>query len=150
MNKSYSSTMIMRSLSNLPAYFEENGYKSPDDAYNGPFQYATATKLHVFEYLASNPKLQNAFSETMKLVSKRRGLQWFEYFPVETKLRVEPSSDPLLVDIGGSLGHDLAAFKQEYPNIPGKLILQDLSVVVDQVKDLPSGIEVMRHNFFDP
>ena len=140
----------MQSISELPDYFEEKGYINPDDAYDGPFQYAKNTKLHAFDYIATKPRHQQAFSDTMKLASKKRGLQWFDYFPVETKLRVQSPSDPLLVDIGGSLGHDLAAFKQKHPTIPGKLILQDLSVVIDQVQDLPSGIEAMRHDFFAP
>ena len=57
-------------------------------------------------------------------------------------------SEPLLVDVGGRLGHDLIAFKQKFPHLHGKLIVQDLPVVIDDVKDLSPGIEAMRHDFF--
>lgn len=139
----------MQNITGLPSYFEENGFENPSDAYNGPFQHSKGTKLHFFDYLATKPKISEAFNTVMKQSLRRPGLQWYEYFPVEAKLRVESSSAPLLVDIGGGRGHDLIALKQKYPSIPGKFILQDLSVVVDDVKDL-SGIEAMSHNFFTP
>lgn len=50
----------VQALYDLPDYFEENGYKSPDDGYDGSFQYARATNLTVFEYLATKPKFQQA------------------------------------------------------------------------------------------
>lgn len=140
----------MQVLIGLPDYFEKTGFKSPDDAYNGPFQYAKGTKLHFFDYLATKPKLLQAFNTMMKSSSRRPGLQWFEYFPVETKLGVESSSAPLLVDVAGGLGHDLIAFKQKFPNMPGKFVLQDLSMVIENAKDLPQGIEAMSHDFFAP
>ena len=44
----------------------------------------------------------------------------------------------------------MIAFKQKFPNLCGKLILQDLPVVIDDVKGLPSGIEAMKHDFLKP
>ncbi|MCJ1463901.1 hypothetical protein MMC07_002510 [Pseudocyphellaria aurata] len=143
-------TQVMQNLIGLPDFFEKTGFKSPDDAYNGPFQYAKRTDLHFFDYLATKPKIQQAFNAMMKLNDRKPGLQWFEYFPVETKLRVESPSTPLLIDVAGGLGHDLVAFKQKFPNMPGKFILQDLPVVIDNAKDLPEGIEAMGHNMFVP
>lgn len=86
----------------------------------------------------------------MKISNIRPGLQWFEYFPVETKLHVKSSSAPLLVDIGGGHGQDLIALKEKHPTVSGKLILQDQSHVIDEIKELPSGIETMSHDFFAP
>ena len=78
-----------------------------------------------------------------------RGEEWFECYPVEQRLRAD-GDKPLLVDIGGGLGHDLIALKAKFSNIPGKLIVQDLPIVIDHVKDLPPGIEAMKHDFFSP
>ena len=77
-----------------------------------------------------------------------RGEEWFEFFPVENKLRVTGQEDPLLVDIGGGLGHDLIALKSKFPELGGKLIVQDLPTVIENVKDLPAGIEAMKSDFF--
>jgi O-methyltransferase domain len=55
---------------------------------------------------------------------------------------------PFLVVIGGNVGHDLMAFHRQHKNTPGKLILQDLPVVVGEIKDLDPAIMPMGHDFF--
>lgn len=54
----------------------------------------------------------------------------------------------LLVDVGGATGHDLVAFHEQYPDLPGRLILQDLPLSIAEVKDLPKVIEPMAYDFF--
>ena len=139
----------MAILSRLPDYFEERGFRDPSDAFDGPFQYAMGTKLHFFDWLQSYPKDQKAFNTVMGISRLNRGEEWYEYYPVEKNLRAA-GSEPLLVDVGGGLGHDLVAFKQKFPHLPGKLIVQDLPVVIDDVKELSPGIEAMKHDFFKP
>ena len=79
---------------------------------------------------------------------RREGRSWFEFFPVEQKLRVQSPSEVLLVDVGGCQGKDLQAFREKFPNLPGRLILQDLPHVVE-AGEIPSGIEAQGHSFFD-
>lgn len=136
-------------LSRLPEYFEEHGFQSPSDAYDGPFQFAMGTKQYYFKWLRSNPKHQQAFNTLMTIARMNRGEEWFGFYPVEEKLQVA-GSEMLLIDIGGGHGHDLIAFKQRYPKLPGKLMVQDLPIVIDDVKNLPPGVEAMKHDFFDP
>lgn len=81
---------------------------------------------------------------------KGAGVPWFDYYPVTEKLVVNSASDPLLVDVGGGQGHNLITFKEKFPNITGRLIVQDLPVVVRDIHTLPSGIEAMRYDFFEP
>ncbi|KAF4462492.1 S-adenosyl-L-methionine-dependent methyltransferase [Fusarium albosuccineum] len=50
-------------------------------------------------------------------------------------------------NVAGGLGHDINEFKKFYPNHPGKLILQDLPVVVNDFKGIDSSIELMDHDF---
>ncbi len=140
-------------LSHLPDYFSERGWKSPDDAYNGPFQYAMRTDLHMFDYLATKPKLQQAFTTTMTLSHRRRGAPWYTYFPTNEKLSNALPSDILLVDVGGGQGDDLVAFKKAHPELSGRLILQDLPAVISVTNPntlSSSGIEAIPHNFFHP
>jgi hypothetical protein len=88
-------------------------------------------------------------------------------YPVEETLfpGTDGSPDaPLLVDVAGGLGHDIHEFKKFYPNHPGvsstftvratttdkllkKLVLQDLPVVINDVKDIDPSIELMPHDF---
>ena len=55
----------------------------------------------------------------------------------------------MLVDIGGGTGRDIAGFQQAYPNLPGRLVLEDLPAVVGNAK-LPASIELVAHDFFRP
>ena len=107
------------------------------------------TKLHYFEWLKAHPREQAAFNTVMGISRMNRGEEWFEFYPVEHKLRAA-GDKPLLIDIGGGLGHDLIALKSKFPNLSGRLIVQDLPIVIENVKDLPSGIEAMQHDFFTP
>lgn len=77
-----------------------------------------------------------------------RGVDWFDFFPVATKFQGVAPTESLLVDIGGGLGHQLIAFKQRYPDLAGRIILQDLPVVLGDIKELHPGIETMPHDFF--
>jgi hypothetical protein len=72
------------------------------------------------------------------------------FFPVQERLieGADSSPDaPFLVDIGGSVGHDLLEFKKHYPSHPGQLVLQDLPVVISQISDLDSSIKRMEYDF---
>lgn len=56
----------------------------------------------------------------------------------------------LLVDVAGGRGHDLEAFRQKFPDARGRMILQDLSGVVDDIRDLDLRIERMAYDMFLP
>lgn len=63
---------------------------------------------------------------------------------------VENESDVLLVDMGGSLGHDVSEFCRKWPDAKGRLVLQDLPEVASQARQqsLHKSIDVMDHDFF--
>ena len=57
----------------------------------------------------------------------------------------------LLVDVGGNWGHELRGFRKTHPEVPGRLILQDLPVMTEKFQGKPpEGIEVMTYDFFTP
>jgi trans-aconitate methyltransferase len=111
-----------------------------------------STKLHCFEWIARNPKLQHAFDVTMTMRSKRSigGAKWFEIYPIERSFAQEDPSQIFAVDVGGGIGHHMIELKTRYPDVPGKLIVQDIAAVIDSVRDLPPGIEAMAQDFFKP
>jgi O-methyltransferase domain len=144
----YNSSSHFEVFAKLSDYFESNGFQCPNDAYDGPFQFTQGKQIHHFEWLATKPKIQAAFNATMKAAHMHRGVDWFDFFPMATKFQNVASTEPLLVDIGGGLGHQLIAFKQRHPDLTGRIVLQDLPAVLDDIKELHPGIETMPHDFF--
>ena len=55
----------------------------------------------------------------------------------------------MFVDVGGGYGHEAAALKKHYPNLPGRFVVQDLPQIVSEIK-LEDGVEAMAHDFFTP
>lgn len=84
-----------------------------------------------------------------KLGTRSRGLR--RIFPVQERLIKGAKTDPaavFLVDIGGSVGHDLAEFVRKHPDTSGRLVLQDLSVVLGQIVFLDERIERTSYDFY--
>ena len=78
---------------------------------------------------------------------------WYQVFLVNDQFTTGIRSDPravLIVDVGGSHGHDLFKFKEQYPDLPGRLILQDLPETINSLSGELSGIEPMAYNFYVP
>ncbi|KAF3405118.1 Demethylsterigmatocystin 6-O-methyltransferase [Talaromyces pinophilus] len=141
---------IMQISAKLFEYFENNGYKNPEDAFEAPFQFAYNTKQHYFDWLQTQPEAQSAFNSVMTFSQQLRGKNWFEIYPVAEKLN-SSSDRVLLVDIGGGVGHDVIAFKKRFPDMVGELVVQDLPQVIESIDEaLPDGIIAIGHNMFEP
>ena len=137
----------------LPTYLSETGFTNPQTLTDAPWQRAFHTQLPFFEYIQQFPERLRVFNSAMVAQRAGRGEDWFQYFPVEATIKDFPANEEnlvLLVDVGGGVGHDLRAFKARFPNLPGRLVLQDLPSVIDSITDIPSGIELLGHDFFDP
>ncbi|KAJ5279539.1 O-methyltransferase [Penicillium angulare] len=129
--------MILQATAHTHKFLEARDYRSPDDAYETPFQLAYRTKLHYFEWLAQNQ--QHAFNT---------GEQWYDLYPFEERLGKD-ADRVLLVDIGGGKGHDIARFKEKM-NLAGRLIVQDPPEVISDIQPpLAQGIEALTYSWFD-
>lgn len=72
-------------------------------------------------------------------------------FPAKETQVPLPSERPvLLVDVGGSMGHDLKRFIEVHPTAPGRFILQDLPQVIEKVAIQDMRIEAVPHDFHNP
>lgn len=133
-------------------YAAETGYQEPKSAEDGPYQAAYNTKLNFFEYLQANPPFGPQFNHHMGGYSQGRP-SWMDadFFPVHERLikgaKIE-SDAVFIADIGGSIGHDLAEFVRKLPKVPGRLVLQDLPVVLGQIQALDERIERMPYDFY--
>ena len=78
---------------------------------------------------------------------------WLDFFPFEKEILegFDRGRDAVMaVDIGGGLGHEMLSLKKKFPNLPGKLIVQDLPRVIASIQDPNSAFEPMTHDFFTP
>lgn len=121
---------------------------------NGPVQHALQTDKPFFAILQENVRLGSAFNDFMTGYGKARP-SWVDYYPIEERLLTRPSQEaPLLVDVGGGLGHDIAEFHAKHPNAGGKLVLQDTASVISQAQSstppLSAAITPTAHDFFTP
>ncbi|KAI0852381.1 putative O-methyltransferase [Daldinia vernicosa] len=138
------------SFRHLPEYLKNTGYKLPTSVTDGPFQAAHKTELSAFAWLDKTPPYLQAFNNYMSAYRFGKP-SWVDpgFYPVSDRL-IEgfnsDYSDVFLVDVGGGKGHDLHELKAKYPQIPGKLILQDRPAVISTVSD--DSFEAVSHDFF--
>jgi hypothetical protein len=106
----------------------------------------------MFQYLMKHPAMMSNFNAFMAGSLETRP-DWFDAFSAQNILLRGAKCDDsavLLVDIGGGEGHDLEAFHRRFPEAPGKLVLQDLPPVIDNIKSLNAAITRQKHDFFQP
>ncbi|RYP71278.1 hypothetical protein DL769_004728 [Monosporascus sp. CRB-8-3] len=143
---------VRNAVDTFPEFLEKTNYKTPTDAKNSPYQYAHNTEDNMLEHLARDPVNFERFHNHMSVYRQGRD-NWMDigFFPVEERLISGTNGkedSAFLVDIGGSLGHDLQEFNRKYPKVPGRLILQDLPHVLEKIQDLDECIEQMPYDFF--
>ncbi|OGM48243.1 O-methyltransferase [Aspergillus bombycis] len=115
------------------------------------FKYAHGTDV-IFGLLEKNPEQKQAFDDYMASRRVANLPQWFEIYPAAEKFadaRHDPNAS-LMVDVGGGPGQELIRFKERCPDIPGRLVLQDLPLTLRRIDKLPAGIEAMEYDFFTP
>ena len=130
----------------MPAYLRKNGYKDLTDSYHTVWQDAYKTKENCFEWIMSRPASFDNFNQYM---ASRREHQvtWIQFYPVEEDATQLDPARPLFVDIGGGIGHQAAEFKEKYPTLPGKVVLQDLPFAIDHALPTP-GVDNQALDFF--
>ncbi|KAJ5625074.1 Winged helix-turn-helix transcription repressor DNA-binding [Penicillium lagena] len=141
-----------RGILALPEFLKKNGYRNPTNPTDTAFQLGYDTDKGFFQHVQEEPDTAKQFNNHMSVYAQGR-MRWMDpgFYPVQEQLvdgTAIGDQDALLVDMGGSFGHDLSDFRRKWPNAPGRLVLQDLPEVVSSVKDLHPSIEVTAHDFF--
>lgn len=110
------------------------------------------TELNFFEHL-HNVGCGEQFNALMGGYHQGRK-SWMDagFYPVKERLvdgfDAVNKDAAMIVDIGGNLGHDLQEFGRKHPGVPGRLVLQDLPIIIGSIKDLDSKIERMEYDFY--
>ena len=140
-------------MANLVRYMHDTGiHQFPKDGEDSPFTYTW--KASLWEFFEQHPEHKKWFSDYMAV--RYEGVApWFTTFPMADILARDTKRDPdsvLLVDVGGSSGHELAKFHRRHPDVPGRLIVQDLPTVIEKhrTEQTPRFLEMMPYDFFTP
>lgn len=136
----------------MPQFLISNKFTSAGDYERGPFQLGANTSLGFWEYLHAEPERMQLFSAGMRARTTIGSGKANSVFPFGEALKGCVETDIAIVDVGGGRGQALEAIKQEWPQIKGRLVLQDLAHVIDdgEEKGLPSWMETSRASFFEP
>lgn len=105
-----------------------------------------STELDFFPWAKQHPEKLKWFQN---LMSVPRDGEWLDVVPfTEIAASVGPER-ALFVDVGGSVGHQSARLRAKHPDIPGRIVVQDLE---ETIKAAPptKGVEFMVHDFFKP
>jgi len=115
------------------------------------FEYALGTPT-IFRFLEKTPEQKQSFDSYMASKRPASQQQWFHIYPAREKLKNAHSGSGavLIVDVGGGPGQELIGFQRAYPDIPGRLVLQDLRITLDRIEKPPVGVEKMEYDFFTP
>jgi hypothetical protein len=90
-----------------------------------------------------NPIILKEFNTFMRH-QRLNSSTWMDVYPVD--LSTSSPSD-FFVDIGGGVGHMCNALMEKFPNLPGRVVLQDLP---ETIKSLPGqqSFTPMVHDYF--
>lgn len=144
--------MINQSFIAFPQFLRQTGYVNPTDPNNCPWQLGHRTDQSPFPWLQSHPEMMEFFLPWM--ATQRDGLPTM-FDVVDFRQEFGQNTDDstiLFVDVGGAMGHQCIALKQKYPELLGRVILQEQAHTIEQVKASPlpgfEGIEPQVHDFF--
>lgn len=140
---------VMPCFQALPQFLMDTKFANPSDGTNTAFQRAHHTDLPPFVWALEHPFNYSAFNQFM--TAQREGQPiWLDVFPFEKLLAQDVNPEtPLFVDVGGGVGHQCAALKARFPQVPGRVILQDQAQILPQALPTP-GVEAMGHDFWTP
>ncbi|KAI9694275.1 MAG: hypothetical protein M1820_009078 [Bogoriella megaspora] len=133
----------------LPDFLSETKYRNPTNPLSTTFHKAYKTDELPFVWILKHPVFLENLNKWMS-VQREGAPVWLDKFNFREEYCLGSKPDqPVFVDVGGGLGHQSALFRQYYPDLPGRVILQDQAAMVAQAPDVP-GVEKMAHDFWTP
>ncbi|TVY33325.1 Demethylsterigmatocystin 6-O-methyltransferase [Lachnellula occidentalis] len=131
-----------------PAFLRETAFQNPADAAKSPFQLAYKTPLTAFQYFPSLPAASlEAFARYQASRSADMST-WLSVYPFLEEAGEVGEDEVVFVDVGGGIGHQCAALREKYPQLRGRVQVQDLEHSIAQ-KIKHEGVEGRVHNIFE-
>jgi hypothetical protein len=131
----------------MPAFLRSSKFADPISVTNCPFQLAYKTSKSAFEYFPELPVAsQDAFNKHMSTRTINMK-SWLSVFPFADETADCDSNDVVFVDVGGGIGHQCKELRERYPDLKGRVIVQDLEHAISRRLEYP-GVEGIVHDFF--
>lgn len=144
---------LSKAMGMLPDYFKTHAPQDIYDLTKSPFVYSVGKEgRSYYEVLNDDVEQRNLWNVALQSAEKNMPVRGM--FPFES-LKEQVEKEPeraFVVDIGGGRGQALLAIQEDCPNgFGGKLILQDLPIVIESLKpeEIPN-IEATVHDLFTP
>ncbi|KAJ6516077.1 putative O-methyltransferase [Mycena sanguinolenta] len=151
----FGSQQMLPTMLELPSYLAQNGFQEPTDAENTVYinMGSNPEKLAFFARCRGKPEIQESFVALMANLNTWKR-SWTDYFDTSTLVDEavikNGAKTPILVDVGGNAGVDIARFLDRHPDVPaGSVILQDVPDVIAIAK-VDSRVRPMVYDFFTP
>ncbi|PQE30204.1 O-methyltransferase protein [Rutstroemia sp. NJR-2017a WRK4] len=139
---------IVPTILAMPRTMAERGYKAPTKDSGTPFKWLHGEEL--WTWMGSHPDHVPDMIAGMR--SHNAGNLSGDAYPFGKELaQLDIKDDEVaIVDIAGGQGHTMAELRQRYPEVKGRLIVQDLLSTFQAVSGPPPGVEFMPHDMFTP
>ncbi|KAF2194084.1 S-adenosyl-L-methionine-dependent methyltransferase [Zopfia rhizophila CBS 207.26] len=145
---------VMPAYHALPSWLNRRGYKTPTAKTDTPFAqgHGASPDQSFFSWLQVHPYNATEFNIFMGV--HRTGMKtWLDQGKIHGSLckAHEAGGDEngaMFVDVGGGIGQQCKALRARYPELKGRIILQDLPQVI-QKADVGDDIEAMSMDFFE-
>ncbi|KAH0042724.1 hypothetical protein KCU78_g727, partial [Aureobasidium melanogenum] len=145
----------------LPSYLKKTGYKNPSDTSSTAFHQAYNTDKDIFEWFGQ-PENKEWSDKVMSFMEVQRygqepwmtQPQFLQGFDIALSEEDIQCGRAQFVDIGGAVGHQCIAFRQNHSELKGPVILQDLPFIADLARKdarvAQLDITVQDHDFLTP
>lgn len=105
--------------------------------------------------MSKKPGVMENFNVFMQdLFGTPHRLGWTDgWFPIRDRILDgfdAEKGEYCFVDVGGGKGHECELLFKKFPGMKGKLVIQDLPFVIDDIQQLDSRVERMYHDFTKP
>lgn len=138
---------------NFPDWLRSRHYKDPIGIMPTAWTSAIHTDKSPFGWLAENPWALELAQAHMRIQREGRPL-FFDALDFEERFGQDTTSSTILfVDVGGATGSQSLTLRQRFPDLPGRVLVQDRPEVIAQVKaklERSAKIEAEVYDMFTP
>lgn len=141
----------LQSFAHLPSFLTKSKYANPGNPRGTVMLAAKGFPPGdaMFDYYLIRDTERHAFENMMGGVMKHR-TSWLNVFEAHDELVCDAKSDEaVLLDVGGSVGYDIQAFRVVHPDVADKLVLQDRRELLEN-SVCGKDVQTMVHDSFTP